>query len=88
MTEVENKGIVVLQFKFKKEKKNGMKQLLILATEENSFWWEKDEEASEAGCVFCARLNLSITNVLVGLAFVILILRHPSAITIRKLWKN
>lgn len=35
MTEVENKGIVVLQFKFKKEKKNGMKQLLILATEEN-----------------------------------------------------
>ena len=40
--------------------------------------------------VLCADLCLSITNVVAGAALVVLIMiaRHPSAITIRKLWKK
>lgn len=37
-----------------------MKQLLILASEER-MGLMKDKEANEAGSVFCAGLNLSIT---------------------------
>ena len=40
--------------------------------------------------MLCARLRLLITNVVAGSALVVLIMmaRHPSAITMRKLWKN
>ena len=44
----------------------------------------------EGECLFCAGLSLSITTAVAGLALVVpvRIARHPSAITIRKLWEN